>query len=273
MTEVGRHPWLLLQTSCSELILWREEQHQHSSILQEPSPITMTIQKYRMASCLSTCWCLPSVSMVLLKISLTWSSFTEGKHEFFQIFPFVWEARDLWMSALSVRTEAKQELSTSTILHGLGCQVPHTIQQKNIFLAFLLLLMPAQQLFFSPFTFLTRFNSQWSLALLTLSLHTHGLYIPCIICPCFHLLYASFCASVLSGGNCSTIWISYHLWLSPQQEASYLNLQEVILENPPVALDPSSLRSSLRTTLHGKLLGIELLLCPLHATCVSVHAL
>lgn len=148
------------------------------------------------------------------KIFLTWFSFTEGKHEFFQIFPLAWEARDLSMSALAVKTEAKQELSTSAFLHGLGCQVPHPIQQQsNVFLAFLLLLMHAQQLFL-PFSSLTRFNSQWALAFLTLSLHTHCLYIPCIICPCFHFLYASFCASVLSGGICSTIWISYHFWLA-----------------------------------------------------------
>lgn len=130
-----------------------------------------------MASSLSTWGCIPSVSMDSLKISLSWSSFTEGKHEFFQIFPFAWEARDLWMSTLSVKTEAK--LSTSTFLHSLGCPVPHPIQQQNnIFLAFLLLLMHAQQLFFSLFTSLTRFNSQCTLAMLTPFLHTHCLYFP-----------------------------------------------------------------------------------------------
>lgn len=140
----------------------------------KPSAITMTIQKQWMASSLSTCGCL-------FKISLTWSSFTESRHDFFQIFPLAWEARDLWMSALAVKTEAKQGLSTSTFFQGLGCQVPHSIQQQsNIFLASLLLLMHAQQLFL-PFTALTRFNSQWTLAFLAPSLHTHCLYIPCII--------------------------------------------------------------------------------------------
>lgn len=84
--EVGRHPGLLLQTSCLELILWREGWHQYSSIPQEPSPIT-TIQKQRMASSLSTCGCIPSVSMDLFKISLSCSPFTEGKHDFFSDLP------------------------------------------------------------------------------------------------------------------------------------------------------------------------------------------
>lgn len=96
------------------------------------------------SSSLSTCGCIPSASMDLFKISLTRSFFTEGKHELFQIFQLASEARDLWMSALSVKTEAKQELSTSTFLHGFGCHVPHPIQQQsNISLAFLLLMMHA----------------------------------------------------------------------------------------------------------------------------------
>lgn len=84
-----------------------------------------------MASSLSTCGCIPSVSMDLLKISLSWSSFTEGKHEFFQIFPFAWEARDLWMSTLSVKTEAK--LSTSTFSIALGAQFPTPFSSKTTF--------------------------------------------------------------------------------------------------------------------------------------------
>lgn len=146
-----------------------------------------------LASSLSTRRCILSGPLglwtsSLFKGLLAWSSCSEGKSSSLQTSPLV--------SVLPVKTEVEKMFSTSAFSMSSVTRSPAPFSHGPTFsLVFFLLLIHLEKPFLLSFKSLARFNSTWSLALLT---HPCMLRLcPCsswAIHPCFHLLWASLLA-------------------------------------------------------------------------------